>query len=141
MVVFVLDVLAQFVERPIEIFFFTGQKNPAWAGVKLLCVVFEPRGCVNARIDSDRDEEDVAANAVAQDFLNFLHVAVHRRADRSAGGEEGVYDDRLPLEHIRIKAHLFSVLVEQLYVSKILPCGRSFFRRFCHVRMIVRRCW
>jgi hypothetical protein len=59
-----------------------------------------PRGRVSLRIDGHRYEEDVAADAVAESFLNLLHVAIHRRTHRSARGEEGVDHDRLAFEHV-----------------------------------------
>src|SRR5215213_1321729 len=63
-IVFLLDVLAQLVECPIEVLFLSGQKNPARAGVKLLRVFFHSRRRVGLRVDRHRDEEDVAADAV-----------------------------------------------------------------------------
>src|SRR5262245_31908495 len=99
MIIFLLDVLAQFVECPIEVLLLAGQKNPTRTSVKLLRVFLHSRGRVSLRVDCHRYEKDVAADAVAESFLNLLHVAIHWWTHRSATGEKGVDHDSLAFEH------------------------------------------
>ena len=44
MIVFGLDILAEFVESPIDVLFFAGEKDPTRAGMKSAAIFLQPGG-------------------------------------------------------------------------------------------------
>src|SRR6185295_2442253 len=59
MVVFGRDILAQFVERPIDVLLLTSEKDPTRTRMKSPTIFLEPRRCVGFRIDANRNEKGV----------------------------------------------------------------------------------
>src|SRR6185369_303267 len=88
--VFRFDVLAQLVKRPIDVLLLAGEKGPTRTSVKLPAVLFEARRRIRFRIDRDGNEKSVLAETVAKRFLDLFEVAIHRRTNIFASGEEGV---------------------------------------------------
>src|SRR6202035_113830 len=99
-VVLALDVLAEAVERPVDVLFLAGQEEPAGPRLYPRGVLPELLGGVGLRVDGEREEIDVLAQAVAQPRLQAGELLRHQRADAVAGGVEGVDDDDLALQEV-----------------------------------------
>src|SRR5688572_18135430 len=90
MTLFGFDILPKFVEGPIDVLFFTGEKDPTRAGMKSAAIFLQPRRRVGLRIDAHRNQESVLPQTIAKGLLYFFEIPIYRRTDAGAGGKEGV---------------------------------------------------
>src|SRR5712691_9637986 len=103
----------------LDVLVLAGEEQPTRPGVELRCVRLEHLGRVVLRIDADRIEEDVLADAVAEDPL---HLRELRRLERAAGAAvrvDEVDDDCLVLEQVVVETNNLSVLRGQGNVGKV----------------------
>lgn len=97
MIVSLLDILAQLVESPIDVLLFAGEKDPTWTSMKPTAVFLEAGRRVGLRIDADRNQESVFAQAIPKGLLHLFEIPVHRWTNARALDEEGVDDHNLVL--------------------------------------------
>ena len=124
MILFVVHVLAKFVQHPIYVPFFASEKVPAGPGVKFLCIFFQAGRRVDLRVNADRNDVNILANMIAQGLLQFLKIAIHRQTASLASCEERVDDHHLVLEQIAVEAHPLTVLIYQYDIGEILVSRR-----------------
>src|SRR5215510_952057 len=110
-VVFCLDILAQLVERPVDVLFLAGQKQPAGTRMKAAAILLESCRRVCFGIDADRNEKRVLAQTIAKRFLDLFEIAIERRTDTRAGGEERVDDHHFVFKYVAVEVQCPAVLV------------------------------
>jgi hypothetical protein len=119
-IVFFPYVLAQLIESPIEVLLFAGEKDPTWTCMEAAPVLLKAWGSVHLGVDANRDEESVLTQTIAERLLNLLEIPIHRRTNAGAGGKERVDNHDFSFQHIVVKAHLLTVLINQLHIGEIL---------------------
>src|SRR5678816_595130 len=90
MIVFGFDILPEFVEGPIDVLFFTGEKNPTRAGMKSAAIFLQPGRRVSLRIHTHRNQEGVLPQTIAKGLLHSFETPIYWRTDAGTGGKEGV---------------------------------------------------
>src|SRR6185369_2639967 len=90
MIVFGFDVLAELVEGPIDVLFFTGEKDPTRAGMKSAAVFLQPGRRVGLRIDTHRNQERVFPQTIAEGLLHSFEIPADGRTDTGASGKESI---------------------------------------------------
>src|SRR5262245_15920900 len=78
-IVFGLDVLAQLVERPVDVLLFTGQEEPTRMSVKAAAIFLQTCRRISFRIYRNRNEKHILPQSIAERVLHLLEVAIHRR--------------------------------------------------------------
>ena len=129
------NVVAMLAEKPaafaepladlVDVFRNAGEKQPAGTGAERLGVLLHLVGGVVHRIDADRIEEDVLADAVAKSILQLRHSRRRDRADIPAAREQEADDEDLVLDQVVIEVEDLAVLGDDRDVGHIVlaPAG------------------
>src|SRR5215210_1442968 len=108
-----LDVVAELAQGRVDVLLGAGEEVPARTRLEAGRVLLELGGRVVHRVDADREEVDVLAEAVAEPVLDLREVGAHDRAGAGAAREHEVDDHDLAAEEIAVQAPGLPVLVDQ----------------------------
>src|SRR6185295_7445465 len=118
----VFGVEAELAQGELPVLLRAGQEVPAGLGVETAGEVLH-LGRRVLRIDREREEMDVFAEAVARPVLDSLERSGHRRTGARALGEHGADDDDFAVEKVAVEPMRLAVLIGQFDVREVAMGG------------------